>query len=102
MLNDPLKHAAESSLSNRFEKMATLFHDNLALVSDTETNTYGQLNDISNKLANALLNSGLMRGERVALLMSHDTQLFVGMLSILKAGMVVVTLRSRGTITNHS
>jgi amino acid adenylation domain-containing protein len=92
MLNDPLKHAAESSLSNRFEKMATLFHDNLALVSDTETNTYGQLNDISNKLANALLNSGLMRGERVALLMSHDTQLFVGMLSILKAGMVVVTL----------
>ena len=92
MLNDTLKQAAEFSLSNRFEKMVSLFGDNLALVSDVETNTYGQINGISNKLANALLNSKILRGERVALLMTHDAPLFVGMLSILKAGMVVVTL----------
>ena len=92
MSNDTLKQAAEYSLSNRFEKMVALFHDNLALVSDAETNTYGHLNSIANKLATALLNTELLRGERVALLMAHDVPLFTGMLSILKAGMVVVTL----------
>lgn len=92
MLNNTLEQAAEASLSNRFETVAALFDDNLALVSDTESTTYRQLNSIANKLAKALLNTEVSQGERVALLMSHDAPLFAGMLAILKAGMVVVSL----------
>jgi amino acid adenylation domain-containing protein len=92
---DTLSQSAESSLPHRFESMASLFANRSALISRSRDMTYGQLNLAANRLATTIVARDLCPGDRVALLMNHDAPLIVGMLAILKAGMVVVTLNPR-------
>jgi long-chain acyl-CoA synthetase len=52
--------------------------------------TYSELNGLSNRLANALIDLGLKKGDRVALYMPNCPQFVIAYAAILKAGGIVV------------
>lgn len=53
--------------------------------------TYRELNELANRLANALIDLGVKKGDRVALYMPNCPQFAIAYYAILKAGGVVVT-----------
>lgn len=59
--------------------------------------TYGELDENSNRIANALLGSGITSGDRVAIWMDNDIRYMEAYLACLKAGMVVVQCNVRHT-----
>ncbi|CAN5909903.1 hypothetical protein BH11VER1_BH11VER1_09830 [soil metagenome] len=82
----------EQSLPACFERQAILDPAKKALGSGTWQPTYKELNGAANCLAHTLITRGASTGDRVALLMHHDTPLIAAMLAVLKAGTIVVTL----------
>src|SRR5574341_89347 len=54
--------------------------------------TYRELNDAANRLANALINLGVKKGDRVALLLPNSPQMVIAYYGALKAGAVVVSM----------
>ena len=53
--------------------------------------TYRELNELANRLANALIDMGVKKGDRVALYMPNCPQFVIAYSGILKAGAIVVT-----------
>jgi hypothetical protein len=53
------------NVADQLYKSALLYKDNIAARCDDETMTYAQLDEQSNRLANALLANGLHQGDRV-------------------------------------
>lgn len=84
----------EQSLPSCFERQVVLHPHRTALGSGAWRPDYAQLNDAANRLAHALLAGGGSAGDRVALLMNHDTPLIAAMLAVLKAGRIVVVLNA--------
>ena len=66
--------------------------DHLAVDAGEEKLTYPQLDARANRLARYLLDIGVRRGDRVALLLDHGVQAYVGMLAVLKTGAAYVPL----------
>jgi amino acid adenylation domain-containing protein len=83
---------ADQSLPACFARTVTLHGLRTALVSDTWRPTYRGLDETANRFAHELLRRGGAPGDRVAILMRHDTPLIAAMLSVLKAGRIVVVL----------
>ncbi len=83
---------AEGSLPASFERLAKRYRLRTAVGSGVWRPTYEELNASANRLAHALLLRGGGRGDRVALVMRHDTPLIAAVLSVLKAGRIVVVL----------
>ena len=52
--------------------------------------TYNEINDLSNKFANALIKLGVKKGDRVALLLPNIPQFPIALYGILKAGAISV------------
>ena len=75
-----------------FERVAATFPSRIALGSDVWEPTYQGLNETANRLAHRLIACGVISGDRVAILMSHDAPLVGAVLGILKAGSIVVAL----------
>ncbi len=67
----------------------------VALVCGGKRYTYAHLDEMSNRLANALIDKGVRRGDRVALYLDNSLEAVVGIFAALKAGGVFVAL-SRG------
>jgi non-ribosomal peptide synthetase component F len=82
----------EQSISNRFEKIALLHANRIAVKSGNQSVTYDELNRIANRIAQALLLRFGMGEERIALLLDHDVPLVAAILGVLKAGKVFVVL----------
>lgn len=82
----------EQSLPACFERQARIHPHKAAFGSGTWRATYEELNHAANRLGGALLSRGGAPGDRVAVLMEHDTPLVVAMLAALKAGKMVVVL----------
>src|ERR1035437_5456063 len=82
----------DESLVAAFERAALTFPSNIALGSDGWEPTYRELNETAHRLAHRLIASGVVLGDRAAILMSHDAPLIAGVLGILKAGQIVVAL----------
>src|SRR5216684_3254138 len=66
--------------------------DATAVVLNTERLTYGQLDDLSNRLARILREGGCNKGDRVCLLMPKSPAAIVALLGIYKADCVYVPL----------
>jgi long-chain acyl-CoA synthetase len=64
----------------------------LALVCDGQRLTYAQVEERSNRLANALKASGVQRGERVLIYLPNCVELVVSIFAVLKAGGVFVVV----------
>ncbi len=69
--------------------------DKLAVVSGATRLTYRVLNDRINRLANALLQLGLGRGDRVAMLADNGHQYLETNAAAAKAGLCIVPLNTR-------
>jgi amino acid adenylation domain-containing protein len=72
------------------EVNATRFPDKVALVCDRREFTYQELDNQANRLANALVEAGVSRGDRVALMFGNTLEMVVGIFAVLKAGAVFV------------
>jgi len=78
----PLFHFLEEAARQFPNVPATIFFNNKL--------TYGQLDALVNRFANALIGLGVKKGDRVALYMPNCPQFLIGYFGILKAGGVVV------------
>ena len=63
-----------------------------ALVCGSQSMSYAELDQASNRLARTLLDRGLAPGTRVAVLLERSTELVVALLGILKAGSAYIPL----------
>jgi amino acid adenylation domain-containing protein len=89
------------SLPETFEQQVNLHRKRTALSADGWTPTYEMLNAVANRIARYLLSRGGSRGDRIALLMRHDTPLMAAVLAVLKAARIVVVLNSTDPPTRH-
>lgn len=66
--------------------------DKTALVMDGQRRSWREFDSAVNRVANALIASGVSRGDSVVLLMSNSLEMIEGMFGALKAGAVAVPL----------
>lgn len=76
-------------------RSAKVFPDREALVVEGKRLTYSELNQRVNRLANALLDQGLKKGDRVGLLFFNSLGYLESFLALYKAGLVWVRLNYR-------
>jgi long-chain acyl-CoA synthetase len=76
------------------EESTRRFPDKTALVHEDVRATYTQINSKANQLAHWLLNQGITKGDRVALVLENSLEYVVSYYGVLKAGAVVVPLSS--------
>ena len=76
----------------RFEQFlresAVRFPDKTALVASGKRLTFSQLDDLSDELAQGLLDRGIARGDRVVLFLDNSAEAVVSIFAVLKAGAV--------------
>ena len=75
-------------------RTAARLPDKIALVCEDRRLTYGDLDAMSNRLANALADRGVRRGDRVALHLPNSVELVVGIFAALKAGGAFVAINA--------
>ena len=80
------------SIARRFEKQVDTYSNHLALKSQGDTLTYGQLNQVANLVAHAILDRCGVSDKPVALVSRCDVSTIAGILGILKAGKICVPL----------
>ena len=68
--------------------------DKIALVCDGQRLTYAEIDAMANRLAHALRNQGLQRGDRVILYLHNSVELVVGIFAAMKAEGVFVVINS--------
>ncbi len=86
----PLHGFLEKSAQEHPDNVATLMTAKLPLLGRQQaTLTYRQVNEAADALAAALVDMGLKKGDRVAIVMPNITQFVISFYGILKAGGVV-------------
>jgi long-chain acyl-CoA synthetase len=82
------------NLAQNVVRARTFFPDQAAIVFEGRTVTYKDLDETSNRVANALTGIGIKRGDRVALYLPNIPAFPIAYLGILKAGAVAVSINS--------
>jgi len=85
---DPTNNLIQSFL----EGSAAARPDKVALVCGSRRFTYAQLDGMANRLANALRDRGVRRGDRVAVYLPNSLETIVAMFAILKADAAFVVV----------
>ncbi|WP_346397669.1 non-ribosomal peptide synthetase [Pseudomonas syringae] len=85
-------YPADKLLHQLFEEQAAQQPDALAVVDETASLTYGELNARANRLAHYLIGLGIQPDDRVAICAQRSLEMVVGLLGILKAGGAYVPL----------
>jgi amino acid adenylation domain-containing protein len=82
----------ETSIPERFEKVVSQYPDNWAIVTNSQSLTYGELNACANRAARAIIERFGRGSEPVALLFDSKPALIVAMLAAMKAEKFFVLL----------
>ncbi len=82
------------NIAQHLERAQRLFPSKLALVFEGQSFTYGAINDMSNRIANALVGMGISRGDRVALFLPNIPPFVIVYLGIQKMGAIAVCINS--------
>jgi amino acid adenylation domain-containing protein len=82
----------EQSIPSRFEKIVSSYGDRLAVKTETQALTYGELDRRANRIAQRILALLGDKQEPVALIMKKSPQMIASILGILKAGKAYVPL----------
>ncbi|WP_152980172.1 AMP-binding protein, partial [Pseudomonas corrugata] len=85
-------YADNALIHGQFEARAATHPDAVAVVFESRTLTYGELNARANRLAHHLLVLGIRPDDRVAICVERGLDMIVGLLGILKAGAGYVPL----------
>ena len=80
------------SLPAAFERTVRAHGERTAVFSDAWTATFDELNATANRLAHALVARGCAPGDRIAILMQHDSPQIAALVGALKAGAIVIAL----------
>ncbi|ADO73038.1 class I adenylate-forming enzyme family protein [Stigmatella aurantiaca] len=75
-----------------FERNVERFPDKKAIVLGAQSATYAQLDRMASRVAHALVDRGIVRGDRVAIYSEVSIEALAAVLGILKAGCVLVTV----------
>ncbi|MHB8843180.1 MAG: long-chain-fatty-acid--CoA ligase [Nitrospirota bacterium] len=78
------------TLGGVLQETARKFPDHTALVFFGKKISYGELDGLVNRFANALLGLGVKKGDRVALMLPNIPQMVIGYYGALRAGAVAV------------
>lgn len=81
-----IKLSKEETIISLFESQVIRTPDHVAIVFESESLTYRQLNDKANMVRNQLLRNGVRLEEPVIILSKHCVEQIIGILGILKAG----------------
>ncbi len=73
-------------VQNFLERSAERLPNKTALVCGADRYTYSDINVKANRLANALIEKGVRRGDRVVIYMPNSMEVVVGLFAVLKAG----------------
>lgn len=79
-------------LHELINQQASIFPNNIALIFNGNSLTYGELNRLANKLANCLKSRGVEPGVIVGVCMDRSVEMIIGLLAVLKAGGAYVPL----------
>ncbi|MFJ6017584.1 amino acid adenylation domain-containing protein [Streptomyces sp. NPDC092952] len=82
------------SLAELFSAQAARTPDAVALVDEDHDLTYAELDDVTNRLAHHLVDTGVRRHDVVAVLMERSTDLLTALLAVVKAGAVYAPLNT--------
>ena len=87
-----------------FTRTAAHLPRKVALVCDTRRATFAELDEMTNRLANALVDQGMRRGDRVAIHLPNSLEAVVGIFAALKAGgtFVVINASSKSPPASNS
>ena len=87
IFNDTLVYyPKEKTLADIFEEQVLRSPDAIALHQHDDSMTYRELNEHANQLAHFLIDNGIDKGDNIALLVTRNFHMIVGMFGILKAG----------------
>ncbi|NTW64401.1 MAG: amino acid adenylation domain-containing protein, partial [Chlorobiaceae bacterium] len=81
-------------LHELFQKQASLYADNPAVIDGTGELTYRTLDEEADDIAHAIVQRGINRGSFIGLCTTRSSQVISGMLGIMKAGCAYVQLDS--------
>ena len=82
------------NLKQMLERTASEVPQNTAIVLGSRRVSYRELDETSNKIANALISLGVKKGDHVAILMSRTPEWVINCFGVLKAGAAGVLLDS--------
>jgi long-chain acyl-CoA synthetase len=82
------------NIAQHVERAAKFFPDQPAIIFESASISYSDLNTRANKIANALKANGIARGDRIALYLPNIPEYVVGYLGAMKAGAVAVSINS--------
>lgn len=78
-----------------FENAVRNYGNKTAIISDGYRLSYTELDEASNKLANALIGLGVAKGDRVAFLLPNCPEFIISYFGIIKTGAIAVPLDPR-------
>ncbi|ASS75351.1 hypothetical protein CIG75_10345 [Tumebacillus algifaecis] len=87
-----MRRSSEQTLHQQFEAMVERTPDRVALVFESNSLTYRELNERANRVAAHLLSLGVQPNTLVGLCTERSLELVIGLLAILKAGGAYVPL----------
>lgn len=85
------------TLPDVLDRACTNYRDSIAIVDGDRRITYGELREWRNRIANGLVDDGLMKGERVGLLLSNQLEFIPIQHGVWAAGGVLVQMPVRQT-----
>jgi long-chain acyl-CoA synthetase len=88
------------NVADQIRRAVSRFAGLRAVISGEETRSYAEIDDRSNRLANALLALGLKKGDRVATLLENSVRCVEVDFALAKAGLVRVSLNPRSTVSD--
>ena len=89
--------AGSATYGRLFRESASLNSERTALIEGARSRSYAELNERSDLMARVLLDSGLDRGDRVALLIRNCIEVVEAELAAAKIGAISVNLNWRQT-----
>jgi len=94
------KQDVEASIPARFEKIASLYPERIAIKTTNQTLNYDQMNRMANRVARTILKKRGDRNEPIAIFLKHDIHAIIAILGLLKAGKIYVPLDSSFSATS--
>src|SRR5262245_1800743 len=86
------KEDVETSIPNRFEKIVRMYPERVAVKDKNHALTYRVLDQIANRIAQAILAQCGEGNEPIGLVVRPDARMYAAILGILKAGKIYVPL----------
>mgnify|MGYP005840049369 CR=1 FL=1 len=96
-INKPNKMKYTKFVHNFLADSAERFPEKPAFFANNTWHTYREINDQANKLAHYLAETGIQKGDRVALLIENSVEYVITYYAILKAGAITVALNTENT-----